>query len=95
MILRLTTLHENGPVGAKPSVFNKSSGYFHGSEESRSGLRRIGSMGRTRGNAEEGIRARFRAAHGMTALRDFLESTRQNRLNREFGPARADKRREE
>ena len=37
MILRLTTLHENGLVGAKSSVFNKSSGYFHGSEESRSG----------------------------------------------------------
>src|SRR5208337_5521168 len=34
MILRLTTLHENALVRAKSSLFNKSSGYFHGSEES-------------------------------------------------------------
>jgi len=31
MILRLTTAHENGLVGVKPCVFNKSSGHFQGS----------------------------------------------------------------
>ena len=37
MILWLTTMHENGLVWDKPFVFNTASGYFHGSEESRSG----------------------------------------------------------
>ncbi len=40
MILGLTTVHENGLVGAESSVCNKSSGYFHGSEESGSALGR-------------------------------------------------------
>jgi hypothetical protein len=31
MILQLTTFHENRLEGAKSRVFNKSSGYFHGS----------------------------------------------------------------
>jgi hypothetical protein len=31
MILRLTTVHENGLVGVKPCVFNRNSGHFQGS----------------------------------------------------------------